>query len=206
MLNNISMKKAFLLTIICLLIMPTIVFAESWDDFSGIDRAWDGQKSITNQEFEDAINTLEGKKKQQEKKQQKKKAKKISGGGTSLHSELSPDSEIQGLTPLKSKNDEGLLLNVPVNLIIDETPLDKGYYKVIAERDKNNDIYLSFYQSQFFKGKVRACETNDDYDSESLDFVKLIPYNKNFVKIIFGSLDFNAYAYIRYGAEFEAEE
>ena len=63
------MKKAFLLTIICLLIMPTIVFAESWDDFSGIDKAWDGQKSITNQEFEDAINTLEGKKKQQEKKQ-----------------------------------------------------------------------------------------------------------------------------------------
>lgn len=196
---------SFLLTIICLLIIPTIVFAESWDDFSGLDRAWDGQKSITNQEFEDAINTLEGKKKQKEKKQQKKRAKKISGGGTSLHSELSPDSEIQGLTPLKSKNDEGLLLNVPVNLIIDENPLDKGYYKVIAERDKNNDIYLSFYQSQFFKGKVRACETNDDYDSESLDFVKLIPYNKNFVKIIFGSLDFNAYAYIRYGSEFETD-
>ena len=206
MLNNISMKKAFLLTIICLLIIPTIVFAESWDDFSGLDRAWDGQKSITNQEFEDAINTLEGKKKQKEKKQQKKRAKKISGGGTSLHSELSPDSEIQGLTPLKSKNDEGLLLNVPVNLIIDENPLDKGYYKVIAERDKNNDIYLSFYQSQFFKGKVRACETNDDYDSESIDFVKLIPYNKNFVKIIFGSLDFNAYAYIRYGLESDLEE
>ena len=105
------------------------------------------------------------------------------------------------MTPLKNKSEEGLLLNVPVNLIIDETPLDKGYYKVFAERDKNNDIYLSFYQSQFFKGKVRACETSDDYDSEDLDFVKLLPYNKNFVKIIFGSLDFNAYAYIRYGAE-----
>lgn len=195
------MKKAFLISLISLLIISPAVFAESWDDFSDLDRAWDGQKSITNKEFEDAINTLEGKQKQKEEKQQKRKAKKISGGGTSLHSELAPGAEIQGLTPLKNKNDEGLLLNVPVNLIIDETPLDKGYYKVIAERDKNNDIYLSFYQSQYFKGKVRACETNDDYESEDLDFVKLIPYNKNFVKIIFGSLDFNAYAYIRYGAE-----
>ena len=140
-------------------------------------------------------------KNKEKKNRKKKKAKKISGGGTSLHSELAPGAEIQGMTPLKNKSEEGLLLNVPVNLIIDETPLDKGYYKVFAERDKNNDIYLSFYQSQFFKGKVRACETSDDYDSEDLDFVKLLPYNKNFVKIIFGSLDFNAYAYIRYGEE-----
>ena len=195
------MKKAFLLTLLSLILVSANAFAESWDDFSGLDKAWDGQKTITNKEFEEAINTLEGKQKQREEKQQKKKAKKISGGGTSLHSDLAPGTEIQGLTPLKSKNSEGLLLNVPVNLIIDEAPLDKGYYKVIAERDKNNDIYLSFYQSQFFKGKVRACETNDDYDSDDLDFVKLIPYNKNFVKIIFGSLDFNAYAYIRYGEE-----
>ncbi len=197
------MRKAFLSILIFLLFSPLTTIAESWDDFSDLDRAWDGQKSITNKEFEDAINTLEGKKKQKEEKLKKKKAKKISGGGTSLHSDLSPETEIQGLTPLKNKNEEGLLLNVPVNLIIDENPLDKGYYKVIAEKDKNNDIYLSFYQSQFFKGKVRACATDDDYGSDELDFVKLIPYNKNFVKIIFGSLDFNAYAYIRYGAEEE---
>ena len=55
-----------------------------------------------------------------------------------------------------------------------------------------------FYQSQFFKGKVRACETEDDYDEDDLDFVKLTPYNDNFVKIIFGSLEFNAYAYVRF--------
>ena len=195
------MKKAFLLTLLLLSFVSVNAFAEGWDDFPNLDNAWDGQKTITNKEFEEAINTLEGKQKQREEKQQKRKARKISGGGTSLHSDLAPGTEIQGLTPLKSKNSEGLLLNVPVNLIIDEVPLDKGYYKILAERDKNNDIYLSFYQSQFFKGKVRACETNDDYDSEDLDFVKLIPYNKNFVKIIFGSLDFNAYAYIRYGEE-----
>ena len=76
--------------------------------------------------------------------------------------------------------------------------LDHQLYE--TELNKLKDTQ-AFYQSQYFKGKVRACETNDDYESEDLDFVKLIPYNKNFVKIIFGSLDFNAYAYIRYGAE-----
>ena len=114
------MKKAFLISLMSLLILSHTVFADSWDDFSDLDRAWDGQKSITNKEFEDAINTLEGKQKQKEVKQQKRKARKISGGGTSLHSELAPGAEIQGLTPLKDKNNEGLLLNVPVNLRVGE--------------------------------------------------------------------------------------
>lgn len=170
---------------------------DGWDEFSELDRAWDGQKSITNKEFEQAIDTLESNKKKKEAKQRKKQIKKISGGGTSLHNNLDPSSEIQAQTPVDKKED-GMLLNVPVNIVIDEIPLEKGFYKVLAEKDKNNDIYLSFYQSQFFKGKVRACETNEDYGEETIDFVKLLPYNEHFIKIIFGSLDFNAYAYIRY--------
>lgn len=190
------MKKSFLILLISLII-GCPVLADELDDFSSVDRMWDGQKSITNKEFEQAINTLEANKVKKDEKQRKKLIKKVGGGGTSLHSELNPDGEINALTPAK-KNEDGMLLNIPVNLIIDETPLDKGFYKVMAEKDKNNDIYLLFYQSQFFKGKVRACETNDDYEKDSLDFVELIPYNDHFVKIIFGSLDFNAYAYVRY--------
>ena len=91
-----------------------------------------------------------------------------------------------------------MLLNVPVNMIINNEALDKGFYKVIGERDKDGNIYLSFYQSQFFKGKVKAVETRDDYEQETLDFVELIPYNDKYVKIIFGSLDFNAYAFVRF--------
>ncbi len=193
------MKKIFLISLILSFTFSLqSSFAESWDDFGGLDKAWDGQKSITNKEFEEAVNVFEKKQKEKEAKQRKKKIKKIGGGGTSLHNELNPDSEITELAPLQKKNEEGHLLNIPVNLIIDEMPLDKGFYKIIAQKDKNNDIYLMFYQSQFFKGKVRACETEDDYDEDELDFVKLTPYNENFVKIIFGSLEFNAYAYVRF--------
>ena len=191
------MKRILLILLITILV-PSCQAEDSWDDFYGLDHAWDGQKSITNKEFEEAINTLEEKQTKKEAKQRKKLIKKIGGGGTSLHPDLNPESDIKNLDPLKKEDDDGVLLNIPVNLVIDDVPMDKGFYKVIAEKDKNNDINLLFYQSQFFKGKVRACETSDDYDQDSINFVKLLPYNEQFVKIIFGSLDFNAYAYVKY--------
>ncbi len=191
------MKKLFVFLVLISLSLSVVYADDDWDSFGDIDRAWDGQKSITNQEFEQAIDTLEGKKKQKEEKKRKKMIKKVSGGGESLHPALSPDSEIKALTPLK-ENKDGMLLNVPVHLVINQEELDKGFYKVIGEKDKDNNIYLSFYQSQFLKGKVKAKETNNDYNQEAIDFVELVPYNDKYVKIIFGSLDFNAYAFVRY--------
>ncbi len=192
------MKTKFMLSIILLFIASSIAVADDgWEDFSGIDRAWDGQKSITNKEFEQAIDTLEGNKKKKEAKKRKKLIKKVGGGGTSLHSDLNPDNNINDITPL-SKNEEGLLLNVPVNLVVDGKILEKGFYKILSEKDDNNEIYLLFYQAHTLLGKVRANKTEDDYDEETIDFVNLLPYNDKFVKLIFGSLEFNAYAYLRY--------
>lgn len=196
------MEKILLLLVVLIYILSVPVKADDgWDNFAEIDRAWDGQKSITNQEFEQAIDTLEGKKRQKDEKKRKKMIKKVSGGGQSLHPEMDANSEIQALTPTK-KNEDGLLLNIPVSLIIDDIPLEKGFYKVIAEKDENGDIYFSFYQSRFFKGKVRASETNNDFEKDTIDFIDLQPFDDNFIKIIYGSLDFNAYAYVRYQIEY----
>ena len=54
------MKKFFLL-FLSLIISTAIVLAESWDAFSDVDRMWDGQHSITNQEFEQVMDKLEEK-------------------------------------------------------------------------------------------------------------------------------------------------
>ena len=182
------MRKILFISLI-LLMLQSSAFADSWDDFSNLDRIWDGQKSITNQEFEQVMEKLEEKGKQQEAKKVKKKRKKLFGGGTTLHNELNPDVTIQELDPLKP-SDEGILVNVSVHLLIDGKSLEKGFYKVFAEKDEETGkLYVSFYQSQFYKGKIEVIETEDDYGEEDLNFAKIIPYNESFVKLIFGIKD-----------------
>lgn len=176
------------------------VFAEDFsDDYASIEHAWDGQKTITDKEFEQAINTLTEKQKKKDEKAKKRKIKKVSGGGTSLHKGLEPMSEISAQDALKEKGEfDGQLLNIPVNVVIDGNILDSGFYNVFGEKDKYGDIYLSFYQAHYFKGKIKAYQTKNDFEDESLDFVKIEPYDNEYVRIMFGSLDFNAYAYLRY--------
>lgn len=195
------MRNFILLSILSLIFCSPVVFADSWDDFSNLDRIWDGQKSITNQEFEQVMEKLEEKGKQKEEKQLKKKRKKLFGSGTTLHEELNPDGNITELGDLKPK-EEGILINVPVNLVFDGKVLEKGYYKIIAEKDSTDGKkYVNFYQSQFLKGRLEVTETEDDYGEETLDFAKIIPYNDSFVKLIVGSIEFNAYTFIHYVIE-----
>lgn len=177
-----------------MLVIP--VSADDWDDFGAVERMWDGQKSITNQEFEKVMDAIQAPQKQKEEKQKKKKIKKISGGGTSLHNDLRPENEINEIPDLKKNPEEGVLINTPVQLLLGDNILEKGFYKIIARKDENKKIYLAFYQSQFFKGEVEASETNNDFGEDSLDFAKLKPYNSSFMQLIFGSIDFNAYAFI----------
>lgn len=191
-------REKFLSLIIALFLSIPVAFADAWDDLSNIDNAWDGQKTITNQEFEQVMDALEEKDNQKKEKKRRKLIKKVSGGGTSLHEDLGPNTEIKDFDKITSEREEGILVNVPVNIIIDNNILDKGFYKVIGERDKDNKIFVSFYQSQFFKGKIEVQETENDYNQEKIDFAELLPYNESFVKMIFGCLDFNAYVFIPY--------
>ena len=194
------MKKIILTFLFLTFCIPVIHADDFFDNYMGIDRAWDGQKAITNKEFEEAINVLEGNKKQKEEKQRKKKVKKISGGGTSLHSFLDPNSEIRSQDSLKPKDkSSGELLNIPVSIVVENTVLEPGFYNISLEKDKtDNKLYISFYQAHSFLGKVPAYETEDDFDADTIDFVKFIPYNDNFLKIICGTLDYNAYAYVQF--------
>lgn len=188
-------KSSLLLLLVALSILSAK--ADGWDDFADVERMWDGQKTITNQQFEEVMDALQEGEKKQEEKKQKKKIKKISGGGTSLHNDLKPEGEIFENNSLKPSED-GFLVNLPVNAIVDNQPLEKGFYKVLGERSDDGKIYLSFYQSQFFKGKVLATETEDDYGEKEINFAKIVSYNDSFIKIIYGSLDFNAFAVIPY--------
>ena len=191
--------KKFLLLIITLWIIcgVQLVKADSWEDLSSVEKMWDGQKSITNQEFEKVVEKLEAPQKQKEEKEKKAKRKKKFGSGTTLHEELNPDNKVLELESLKPEND--LVISIPVDLLMDNNIIEKGFYKIVAEIDSETQKkYLNFYQSQYFKGKVEITETKSDFDEKELNFVKLVPYNDSFVQIIFGSLDFNGYVFLPY--------
>ena len=200
-----NMKKIAFTVLFLFLLSPFSVIAE---DFSSnldfVNHAWDGQKPITDKEFEEAINVLTEKQKKKEQKAQKRKIKKISGGGTSLHNSLEPMSEIIEQEALKKKDkDEGLLLNIPVDIVVDGKVLERGYYNVFGEKDEQGNLYFSFYQAHYFKGKVKAYSTKNDFDDENLDFVKMVPYDDSYIKIMYGSLEFNAYTYLPFLKEKE---
>ena len=171
------------------------VLANSWDDMPDLDHAWDGQKTITNQAFEKVMDAINANKKKKEEKQKKKKIKKISGGGDALHKDLGVEKTINKIDEL-DKGKDGVLLNIPVRLILDDKIIEKGYYNVYGEKGEDGNFYINFYQAQYQKGKVKVIKTEDDFDEETVNFIKLTPYNDSFVRIIYGSIDFNAYAFI----------
>lgn len=195
------MKKCFLLSLITLLLLSSgICYADEFEDFYKIDEERNSQKSITNKEFEQVMDALQAKTKKKEERKQKRKIKKISGGGQSLHSELNPDKDITELGTIKPEPEE-LLINLPVRILVDGKILDKGYYNVVARQDENKEIYLDLYQAHFLMASIKATETDDDFGKETVDFVDINEYKNSFLKIIFGSIDFNAYAYVYYMEE-----
>lgn len=190
------MRKSFILSVFLVFVLSiSQIFADGWDDLNDVDKAWDGQKTITNKEYEDVINALEEKKEVVQEKKRKKWFKNFIGGGNSLHNEMNYKNDLSEIPDL-DKSEEGVLLNTPVDLIVDGLVLEKGYYKVFGERDEKNTVKLLFYQSQFLKAEVLVTETNDDYGEERIDFAKILYHDENFVKLIFGSVDFNAFVFL----------
>ena len=53
---------------------------------------------------------------------------------------------------------QGLLLNIPVNLVIDGQILEKGFYKIIAKKDEENN-----------KNKDNKKETEEKKETEKKD-------------------------------------
>ncbi|MCM1265141.1 MAG: hypothetical protein NC200_02990 [Candidatus Gastranaerophilales bacterium] len=190
------MKKAIILGLLCLMFLPLAVMAaEDWSDYDNIDNAWDGQKTITNKQFEDTMNAIQAKKKQKEAKQREKAIKKVKGN--SLTPQMDAHNENMVNEQPQENLDEGQLLNIPVDFTVDGKIIDRGFYKVLGER-KQDGVYILLYQAHSLKAKIKANETNDDFDEKYIQFAKMIPCNSHQFKIIYGSVDFNAFVYLSF--------
>ena len=190
------MEKRFLIIVLLLFLLPLAVFAEEdWSGYYNIDSAWDGQKSITNKQFEETMDALQAKQKKKEARQREKAIRKVKG--SSLNPELDAHKDDLVNEQPDETLDEFQLLNIPVNFVSNGEIIDCGYYQVLGEK-KNDEVYLLLYQAHTLKAKIKAKETKDDFDEETIKFVKAIPCNDHQIKIIFGSVDFNAYAYVNF--------
>lgn len=190
------MKKIFI--ILFLLIFSSVFLPALADDdidsssFSDVmqyttpvENAFAGQKKITDEEFDKVYKEVKAK---QDKKKRGKKTKPLKGKNF--------NDENNG-TYIKDTADKNLILRVPLELINgDGTDIPIGHYKIVGE--KNNDqVYLDFYQSSTLIAKVPAIPTDSDFGQNGINFVQIIPYDEQRIKIIYGSIDFNAYTFIK---------
>lgn len=189
------MKKIFI-TVIFLslaLALPSLADESEMDTNEGIegamkygdafDNPFAGQKQITDEEFQKTLDSVKA-------KQKKKKKKDKPFKGQSYNEENNGNY-------LGETAEKNILLGVPLNLTNgDGSEIPTGHYKVVGEKD-NDKVYLNFYQSYTLIAKVPAIETNSDFNETEMNFVKLLPYDEKRIKIIYGSMDFNAYTFIK---------
>lgn len=172
------MKKFFKFFIVFFL-SANIVCAEDdlWDNFG--DTNVYGQKAVSEQEFEKAL----------ESKQKKKKQDKNVFKGESF-------SQSNETEMLKNSSSELQILLIPLNLKVNENSIiPVGHYQIEGIKEGNN-VFLKLYQAHDIIAKLPAEETDDDFGEETIRFVKLLPHGDNHVEIIYGGVDFNAYTII----------
>ncbi len=174
-----DMKQIIVIIFALIFFCGTASFAEGdiWDYFG--DQNVYGQKAVSDEEFDKAL----------ESKQKKKRKNKNIPKGEEFHQ----SNETQFI----NETEEDLpILCVPAGLIISDSKiLPPGHYQVIGEKKDGKPI-LKFYQAHYLMGEIPAIETKDDFAQPDVHFVKLLNNGDKQVKIIFGSLDFNAYRII----------
>lgn len=178
------MKKLLTLFLILFISSSTLTLASDdlWDNFG--DQNVYGQKAVSDKEFNSLIDKLKNKKKKKEKIKDK-----IIKDGESF--QQSNETEFLQKVPTELP-----VLLVPLQLSISETGiLPIGHYQVVGKKE-NSKIYLKLYQSKTLMANLPAIETNDDYNQDAINFVKLIEYTPQQIKIIYGSVDFNAYTIV----------
>ncbi len=75
--------------------------------------------------------------------------------------------------------------------ISDDAVLPVGHYQVVSEK-RNGKIFLKLYQGHYLMAEFEAYETLDDFDQPEINFADFIT-DGNIYKLIFGSIDYNAY-------------
>lgn len=181
------MRKFKICLLLLFILLSPLAYADevNWDSIGNPDNAWDGQKPITNKEYDEVIKALEEKKQARTKKKKKFKGENLNKDSTENNDML---TNIESAIPL---------LNLTVKAVIGGEVLIPGHYKVVAEK-KGKDVYLNFYQGHSMVARTLAYETEDDFDSNEIYFLKTKFVENNQLLLMFGYMEFNAFVYVNY--------
>lgn len=191
------MKKfVLILFLICFALCPC-VYADNedppasgdlWDSFSKPDNNYKEEKAVSDEDFEKAL--------EQMKKKQDPIGTLIKKFRTQKGSEQSQGDESEALNTEVEPANNVPVICLPVDILLGEGILPVGHYQVIGER-KNDGVVLKFYQAQYLMAEIPATETNDDFEEETISFAKWRTQDDETIKLIYGSMDFNAFAYLK---------
>ncbi len=162
------------------LFLGNFAFADGdlWDNFG--DTNVYGQKAVSDQDFEKALES---------KRKKKKKRNKDIPKGESF-------SQSNETNELVDTTKEPSILLIPVTLkLADNSVVPVGHYGIEGVKE-DGKVFLKLYQGHTLTAKIPAEETNDDFGEQTINFVKLIPHGDYHVQIIYGGVDFNAYSVI----------
>ena len=160
-----------------------------WSDFNA-DQIINNSKEaefITDEDFDKAIEKIDAKVNRWKNWAEKRKLPKGENYSQSNETEI-----------LNNEHGEDAslpVMSLPVELKIGEGIVPVGHYQVKGEIVDGKPI-LSLYQAHFLMAKVPATETNEDFEKEEILFADWIAQDDDHIKIIYGSLDFNAYAVV----------
>lgn len=160
-----------------------------WDNF-GASQDFYGQdkKGVSDEDFDKAIEQVKDKK-NRGFFGQKKRNKNIPKG-----EEFSQSNESEIIDAQVDK-DTLPVVSLPVELEVGDGVLPVGHYQIQGER-KDGGVFLKLYQAHNLFAEFPAIETQDDFGEDEILFARWFPEGESKIKIIYGSLDFNAYAIV----------
>ena len=179
---------SFICGINCKLAPAFAADGDMWDNFNTDIQAPKDSKFVSDDEFEQAI-------KKKNKRIDKWKNILLDRGGKPRGEVRYQSNETEEISKNEGEDASLPILSTPAEIKIGEGVIPVGHYQVKGEK-KDGNVILSLYQAGELIARIPAVETNDDYDKDEILFAGWQPENDKSIKIIYGSLDFNAYAIV----------
>lgn len=180
------MKKIFVILFFILMFASTATADEFgttgdlWDNFnSSAPNQSEQQKAVSDDKFNSIVDKLKSKR--------KKQPKPMKGESIQQSNETEQINQTAEELPV-------VCISIPLK-VNEDGILPVGHYQVKGELVEGQPR-LKLYQGHFLMADFPATETSDDFNEPEINFVKLTDYKDNQLRIIFGSVDFNAFAVV----------